>query len=158
MSIRHKPTTAAGLQLKTGEVHASASVATELLKLAQPPELQVLGYTLLQHLVSLSPPGSMQHSLLLQEGGSDGCLLHTVCLPTAQGCCRSLVVQVGNRWEEFSAEEHSQLGTLAYNMLQQGAAHSSGMRIHAPVAELAACLVAALLLWTILKHCCCMPN
>ncbi|EFN51722.1 hypothetical protein CHLNCDRAFT_139890 [Chlorella variabilis] len=64
-------------QLKAGEVHASAAVATELLKAHQPPELQVLGYTLLQHLV-------------------------------------------GNRWEEFSAEEHSQLGTLAYNMLQQG--------------------------------------
>lgn len=29
--------------------------------------------------------------------------------------------QVGNRWDEFSAEEHSQLATLAYNMLQQGA-------------------------------------
>ena len=40
------------LQLKAGEVHASAAVATELLKLAG-PELQVLGYTLLQHLVSL---------------------------------------------------------------------------------------------------------
>jgi hypothetical protein len=40
------------LQLKAGEVHASASVATELLKAQQPVELQVLGYTLLQHLVS----------------------------------------------------------------------------------------------------------
>lgn len=39
------------LQLKAGEVHASAAVATELLKLHQPTELQVLGYTLLQHLV-----------------------------------------------------------------------------------------------------------
>lgn len=38
-------------QLKAGEVHASAAVATELLKLHQPAELQVLGYTLLQHLV-----------------------------------------------------------------------------------------------------------
>lgn len=38
-------------QLKAGEVHASAAVATELLKPAQPAELQVLGYTLLQHLV-----------------------------------------------------------------------------------------------------------
>ncbi|PRW59064.1 HASTY 1-like isoform X1 isoform B [Chlorella sorokiniana] len=66
-------------QLKAGEVHASAAVATELLKLHQPAELQVLGYTLLQHLV-------------------------------------------GNRWDEFSPEEHSQLATLAYSMLQQGAA------------------------------------
>lgn len=32
-------------------MHASAAVATELLKPAQPAELQVLGYTLLQHLV-----------------------------------------------------------------------------------------------------------
>lgn len=39
------------LQLKAGEVHASAAVATELLKPAQPTELQILGYTLLQHLV-----------------------------------------------------------------------------------------------------------
>lgn len=39
-------------QLKAGEVHASAAVATELIKLHQPAELQVLGYTLLQHLVS----------------------------------------------------------------------------------------------------------
>jgi hypothetical protein len=29
-------------------------------------------------------------------------------------------LQVGNRWDEFSAEEHSQLGTLAYNMLKSG--------------------------------------
>ncbi|KAL4423234.1 hypothetical protein ABPG77_000026 [Micractinium sp. CCAP 211/92] len=65
-------------QLKAGEVHASAAVATELIKLHQPAELQVLGYTLLQHLV-------------------------------------------GNRWDEFTAEEHSQVATLAYNMLQQGA-------------------------------------
>jgi hypothetical protein len=42
------------LQLKAGEVHASAAVATELLKQAG-PELQVLGYTLLQHLVSGVP-------------------------------------------------------------------------------------------------------
>ncbi len=27
---------------------------------------------------------------------------------------------MGNRWDEFSPEEHSQLATLAYNMLQQG--------------------------------------
>lgn len=39
-------------QLKAGEVHSSAAVATELLKPSQPAELQVLGYTLLQHLVS----------------------------------------------------------------------------------------------------------
>lgn len=30
------------------------------------------------------------------------------------------LLQVGNRWDEFSAEEHSQLGTLAYNMLKSG--------------------------------------
>lgn len=38
-------------QLKAGEVRASAGVATELIKPHQPAELQVLGYTLLQHLV-----------------------------------------------------------------------------------------------------------
>lgn len=65
-------------QLKAGEVHASAAVATQLIKQHQPAELQVLGYTLLQHLV-------------------------------------------GNRWDEFSAEEHSQVATLAYTLLQQGA-------------------------------------
>lgn len=29
---------------------------------------------------------------------------------------------MGNRWDEFSGEEHSQLATLAYSLLQQGAA------------------------------------
>ena len=27
---------------------------------------------------------------------------------------------VGARWEEFNAEEHSHVATLAYNMLKQG--------------------------------------
>lgn len=40
-------------QLKAGEVHASAAVATQLIKQHQPAELQVLGYTLLQHLVRM---------------------------------------------------------------------------------------------------------
>lgn len=38
-------------QLKAGELHASASVGVELIKTHQPLEAQVLGYTLLQHLV-----------------------------------------------------------------------------------------------------------
>ena len=45
--------------------------------------------------------------------------------------------QVGNRWEEFSQEEHTQLATLAYNMLKQGKAAPL------PAAVAAGCLAAA---------------
>jgi hypothetical protein len=40
----------------------------------------------------------------------------------AYHCChRCNELQVGNRWEEFSDEEHRQLATMAYTLLQQGA-------------------------------------
>ncbi|PSC73686.1 HASTY 1 [Micractinium conductrix] len=72
-------------QLKAGDVHASTAVATEMINQQQPAELQVLGYTLLQHMV-------------------------------------------GNRWDDFTPTEHNQLATLAYNMLQQGAASPWAIR------------------------------
>jgi hypothetical protein len=119
------------VQLKAGEVHASAAVATELLKQAG-PELQVLGYTLLQHLVSGTPAAILQrkmHACL-------SCVLRGCChMPVALQLRLQLLIsvlrvvlpllaaaQVGNRWEEFSQEEHTQLATLAYNMLKQGKA------------------------------------
>ncbi|KDD75921.1 hypothetical protein H632_c436p0, partial [Helicosporidium sp. ATCC 50920] len=48
-------------QLQAGEIHASASVAAELTSESLPAEVQVVGFTLLQHLVShrwseFSPP------------------------------------------------------------------------------------------------------
>ncbi len=39
-------------QLKAGELHSSTSIGAELIKAHQPVEVQVMGYTLLQHLVS----------------------------------------------------------------------------------------------------------
>lgn len=111
-------------------MHASAAVATELVKPHQPAELQVLGYTLLQHLVRGGcRPGCRSHQ------DRHACQPPPGALESRQHCRRCsaltrayapsiaahrLPVQVGNRWDEFSADEHSQLATLSYNMLQQG--------------------------------------
>ena len=112
-------------------MHASAAVATELLKLHQPPELQVLGYTLLQHLVRSrrwqgSRRGPARHACwpllhALKSRPTTDCRRRR-CAPLMRRPlpCDLPNLQVGNRWDEFSPEEHSQLATLAYSMLQQG--------------------------------------
>lgn len=117
------------LQLKSGELRSSASVGAELIKTQQPIEVQVLGYGLLQHLVSAAwlfalhhphgkprlfparasprPPGSTAHAHSVHPG-------HQGTQPSPHA------LQVGNRWEEFTAEEQSQLATLSYAMLKEG--------------------------------------
>lgn len=118
------PLPAAHPQLKAGEVHASAAVATELLQTHQSAELQVLGYTLLQHLVRGSEQGrdgGASRACMRAGAGADRALPVAAASSAAAGRSPHLgTPQVGNRWDEFSAEEHSQLATLAYNKLRQG--------------------------------------
>ena len=129
-------------------MHASTAVATEMINQQQPAELQVLGYTLLQHMVSghgggqasvetgvrlarkvlcthgmcVCPSGAVVAAASFSTGQRSPCrcdkIRHYSDVSLSPLCLPAC--QVGNRWDDFTPTEHNQLATLAYNMLQQG--------------------------------------
>ncbi|GAB4816646.1 hypothetical protein N2152v2_003692 [Parachlorella kessleri] len=69
-------------QLKAGELHSSTSIGAELIKAHQPVEVQVMGYTLLQHLVGTrwdeftkeeqTQLATLSYNMLKEVGGLGG--------------------------------------------------------------------------------------
>lgn len=93
-------------QLRQGEIHASTEVAAELAAPGGPMEVQLFGYALLQHLVRRHCATKMISLPLLR--------------PEIFARQARVMLQVGNRWAEYSAQEHAQLASLALDMLNRG--------------------------------------
>lgn len=107
------------LQLKRGNARDSIQVALQLVQSSHQVEVQHFGYTVLQHVVGrrsstcICTTKKVSHSVFICTQLEVLCILLLGHSSTA--------LQVGARWEEFTAEEHTQLASTSFALLTQGA-------------------------------------